>query len=148
MGFLTKMDYLMYLKIRQWAKRVKGTTGSIKGFSYFRTVGRHNDRWTFSVLKGPTLLRHFKFTKGPASTRIVKTRGSIMPAVMPAVKPPVKPPISESPYSGMPAINEKYWSKRLRLLVKPSINTRVKLLLSKQKSICTWCKRRIFNPLG
>jgi RNA-directed DNA polymerase len=114
MGFLTKMDYLTYLKLRKWAKRVKGTTG--KAFSYFRTVG--NDRWTFAIPNGPALLRHSKFAT--ASARIIKTRGT------------------ESPYNG----NEKYWSKRL--LVKPAINTRVRILLGKQKGFCTWCKRRFY----
>jgi RNA-directed DNA polymerase len=112
MGFLTKMDYFTYLKLRKWAKRIKGTTG--KGLSYFITVG--NDRWTFAILKGPSLLKHFKFAT--AGARIVKVRSS------------------ESPYSG----NESYWTKRL--LVKPAMNTRVKILFSKQKGFCTWCKRR------
>ena len=106
MGFLTKMDYFMYLKIRHWSKRVSGTSG--KGYSYFHSVG--NDKWIFSIPQGPALLRYFKFAT--ASSRIVKVRGQ------------------ESPYSG----NEKYWSKRLS--VKPSISTRVKILFSKQKGIC------------
>lgn len=114
MGFLTKMDYLTYLKIRKWAKRIKGTTE--KGLSYFITVG--NDKWTFAIPNGPSLLRHFKFAT--ASTRIVKIRSL------------------ESPYNG----NLKYWSKRL--LVKPTMNTRVQILFNKQKGFCTWCKRRFY----
>lgn len=70
MGFLTKMDTLLYLKLRQWAKRVKGTTG--KGLSYFHTVG--NDKWTFAVPNGPVLLRYFRFAT--AGSKIIKVRGS------------------------------------------------------------------------
>lgn len=114
MHFLTKMDYTLYLMIRKWAKRVKGTTG--KGSSYFHTI--NNDKWVFSVINGPTLLRHFRFAT--PSSRIVKTRGQ------------------ESPYSP----NQKYWSKRL--LIKPSMNTRMKLLISKQKGICNFCQKQFY----
>jgi RNA-directed DNA polymerase len=114
MHFLTKMDYLTYLKIRHWGKRVKGTTG--KALSYFHRVG--NDKWTFCVQNGPALLRHFKFAT--ASSRIVKTRGE------------------ESPYSG----NEKYWTKRL--LVRPLLSTRMRLLLGTQKGICKFCNKRFY----
>lgn len=114
MHFLTKMDYLMYLKLRHWAKRVTGTSG--KGKSYFHTVG--NNRWKFSVKKGPILLSHTEFAT--ASSRIVKIRSD------------------QSPYNG----NEKYWTKRIS--TKPSINTRTRILFNKQKGICTWCKRRFY----
>jgi len=114
MRFLTKMDYLMYLKIRQWAKRVKGSSG--KGKSYFHISGK--DKWTFSVPNGPSLLRHFKFAT--ASSRIIKVRDK------------------ESPYSS----NNKYWSNRLS--VKPAINTRTRILFNKQKGICTWCNHRFY----
>jgi len=114
MGFLAKMNYLLYLKLRHWAKRVTGTSG--KGKSYFHTVG--NNKWTFSIINGPALL-NYTFYSTPSS-RIVKVRGF------------------ESPYSG----NEKYWSTRLS--VKPLISSRAQFLLSKQKGICTWCKRRFY----
>lgn len=114
MHFLTKMDYLLYLKLRKWAGRVKGTSG--KGSSYFHTVG--NDRWTFSVINGPALLRHFRYAT--ASSRIVKVCGD------------------ESPYSP----DQKYWAKRLS--VKPLMSTRVKLLISQQKGICKFCKNRFY----
>lgn len=114
MHFLTKMDYFMYLKLRHWAKRVIGTSG--KGQAYFHKVG--NNKWKFSIIDGPYLLSNVQFAT--ASSRIVKVRGA------------------ESPYSG----NEKYWSKKLS--VKPSVNTRVRILLSTQKGICTWCKRRFY----
>ena len=45
MHFLTKMDYLMYLKLRHWAKRVTGTCA--KGNKFFITVGKN--KWTFGI---------------------------------------------------------------------------------------------------
>jgi RNA-directed DNA polymerase len=114
MHFLTKMDYLMYLKLRHWAKRIKGTSG--KGKSYFHTVG--NNKWKFSIINGPILLSHFQFAL--PSSKVIKVKGA------------------ESPYNG----NESYWSKRLP--ITSSINTRVRILLSKQKGFCLWCKRRFY----
>jgi RNA-directed DNA polymerase len=66
----------------------------------------------------PVLLSHYEFTT--PSSKIVKIQGN------------------ESPYSG----NERYWSKRLS--VKPTISTRSQILLTKQKGICLWCKRRFY----
>nr|ALO20966.1 hypothetical protein [Microglena monadina] len=43
-GYMSKMEYLMYLKLRKWAKRVYKTTG--KGRAAFRKVGNRN--WAFS----------------------------------------------------------------------------------------------------
>jgi RNA-directed DNA polymerase len=114
MNILTKMDYLTYLKLRQWSKRVKGTSG--KGVSYFHKVG--NNKWTFCIPHGPQLVNHWKYAS--ASSRIVKIRGE------------------ESPYSA----NTAYWTKRL--LVKPLISTRAQLLLSKQKGICNLCKHKFY----
>jgi RNA-directed DNA polymerase len=114
MNFLTKADYWLYLKLRQWSKRVCGTTG--KGRSMFHSIG--NNKWTFSVIDGPVLLNHWKFAT--ASSRVVKVQGA------------------SSPYDGHP----KYWTKRLS--IRPSMSTRAKFLFIKQKGICTWCKRRFY----
>lgn len=85
MHFLTKQDYLMYLKLRHWAKRIKGTSG--KGASYFNTIG--NNRWKFSVKAGPVLLSHLQFAT--PSSKIIKIAGDL------------------SPYDN----NQKYWLKKL-----------------------------------
>lgn len=85
MGFLSKQDYLMYLKLRQWSKRIKGTSG--KGKTYFITVGRN--KWKFAVKNGPTLLSHVDFST--PNREIIKIRGC------------------SSPYDN----NLKYWLRKL-----------------------------------
>jgi RNA-directed DNA polymerase len=84
MHFLTKADYMVYLKLRQWAKRVKGTSG--KGASFFHQVG--NNRWTFCIKNGPYLLNHWQFST--PSSKIIKVKGDA------------------SPYDG----RKNYWFKR------------------------------------
>ena len=69
MHFLTKQDYLMYLKLRKWFKRVTGSC--VKGNKYFITIGKN--KWTFGIYKGPVLLNHWKFaTPGSKIIKVLK----------------------------------------------------------------------------
>jgi RNA-directed DNA polymerase len=52
-GVLSKMDYLCYLKLRRWAKRIKGTSG--KGKDFWRKADAK--AWVFST-KDNKLLSH------------------------------------------------------------------------------------------
>jgi RNA-directed DNA polymerase len=83
---LTKIDYLLYLKLRRWSKRVKGTTG--KGKSCFRKIGNNN--WTFATKK--TVLVHNTDYSFPLS-KYVKVRKNA------------------SPFE----VNQIYWAKRLTI---------------------------------
>lgn len=58
MGLLGQMDYLLYLKLRKWAKRVYKTTG--KGKVVFRRVG--TNKWTFAT-KTVVLLKHIDYSQ-------------------------------------------------------------------------------------
>lgn len=84
MQVLGQMDYLLYLKLRQWSKRVYGTTG--KGAQAFRKVG--NNKWTFAS-EEVTLLRIIDYSL-PLSN-YVKVKGE------------------SSPFDG----DKLYWSRRL-----------------------------------
>lgn len=114
MNFLTKQDYLMYLKLRKWGRRVFGTTG--KARSLFRKIGEN--KWTFAVSKDLALLNHWRYAT--PSSRMIKVVGSA------------------SPYDS----NQKYWTKRLR--AKSSLPTRTYFLLNQQKGICTFCKCKFY----
>lgn len=109
MGLLGKMDYLLYLKIRQWAKRIYKTTG--KARAAFRRVG--NYKWTFAT-NTANLIKHIDYSL-PLS-EYVKVRGDY------------------SPYDGHLA----YWAKRLTK--NNTYNTRIQILLKKQRGSCNWCK--------
>lgn len=84
MHILTKMDYLLYLKLRRWAKRVKGTSG--KGRSCWEKVG--NSNWVFKK-DGVTLLYNTNYSN--PIDQYVKVKGE------------------SSPYDENPL----YWAKRL-----------------------------------
>lgn len=58
MGILKKMDYLTYLKLRRWAKRIYKGTG--KGITVFRRIGVRN--WVFSTDKS-TLVQHIDYSR-------------------------------------------------------------------------------------
>lgn len=72
MGLLGQMDYLLYLKVRKWGKRIYKTSG--KARVTFRTVG--NDKWTFATDKAK-LLKHIKYSQ-PLS-KYTKVRGEYSP---------------------------------------------------------------------
>jgi RNA-directed DNA polymerase len=84
MGLLGQMDYLLYLKLRQWSKRIYKTSG--KGKKVFRRVG--SDKWTFATDEA-VLVKHIDYSQ-PLS-EYVKIRGD------------------SSPYDE----NQNYWSMRL-----------------------------------
>lgn len=83
---LSKLDFLLYLKLRKWAKRK--TKSAANGFrKYWRTVGSRN--WTFGTMDGENLVLH---ADGAQSIKYyVKVKGE------------------SSPFDG----NEKYWSSRI-----------------------------------
>lgn len=56
-GYLTKMDYLLYQKLKRWTKRIKGTIG--KGPSCFRKIG--NNKWTFATEKS-VMVKHIDYS--------------------------------------------------------------------------------------
>jgi RNA-directed DNA polymerase len=81
---LGQMDYLLYLKVRKWAKRVYRTTG--KGRKAFRRIG--NRKCNFATDKC-VLIRHIDYSN-PLS-KYIKVRGD------------------SSPFD----LNQVYWSSRL-----------------------------------
>lgn len=106
---LGKQDYLMYLKLRRWAKRKSKTSG--KGAKYWSRL--RSNKWTFRD-KDIVLLKHIDYSL--PITSYVKVKGD------------------SSPYSPKDSI---YWAKRNAKY--PGFNTRVKKLLSKQKGCCKLC---------
>lgn len=106
---LGKVDYLLYLKLRRWAKRKIGTSG--KSAKYWHRSGTR--KWVFEV-NGVRLLQHIDYSY-PINS-YVKVRGDA------------------SPYDPLDSI---YWAKRL--FSYPGYNTRVKTLLKKQKGCCKIC---------
>jgi RNA-directed DNA polymerase len=62
LGILGQMDYLLYLKLRKWAKHIYKTTG--KGKSAFRRLG--TNKWTFASDKA-VLVKHIDYSQ-PLST--------------------------------------------------------------------------------
>lgn len=72
MGLLGQMDYLLYLKLRHWAKRIYKTSG--KGKVAFRRVG--NNKWTFAT-EELVLLKHINYSQ-PLS-KYVKVRKDASP---------------------------------------------------------------------
>lgn len=85
MDILGKMDYLLYLKLRKWAKR---KTGNAKGKKYWRRIGSR--KWVFSEEGGLTLASHTKYSL-PIND-YAKVRGRA------------------SPYDGQ----DLYWATRLK----------------------------------
>lgn len=72
MGLLGQMDYLLYLKLRRWAKRVYKTSG--KGRVAFPRIG--NNKWTFAT-NTAALVKHIDYSQ-PLSG-YVKVKGSASP---------------------------------------------------------------------
>lgn len=113
-GHLEQQDYLLYLKLRHWAKRVKGS--SKKGAKYWNRNGKR--KWVFSTPdKKTSLLQHIDYAKPlGTSNGYVKVKQDL------------------SPFDE----NQIYWAQRLQ---KSDIYPiRVQNLLKKQKGICSWCK--------
>ncbi|MDV2997022.1 MAG: Group II intron-encoded protein LtrA [Chroococcidiopsis sp. SAG 2025] len=112
-GELSKQDYLLYLKLRRWAKRRCGNTSS-GSRKYWTTIAGKN--WAF-VTKGKNdpqrLLRHSEFSC--SSTNYVKVKND------------------KSPYDG----DSVYWSTRMG--THPQMPSRKAYLLKKQKGKCARC---------
>jgi len=83
-GHLVKQDYLLYLKLRKWARRVTGTSG--KGSRFWSRAG--NNKWTF--MKDSVILLNHESYSNPI-TSYVKVKGE------------------NSPFDG----NDSYWGKRM-----------------------------------
>lgn len=71
-GLLGVMDYLMYLKLRRWAKRIKGS--AVKGNSCFRKIG--NNKWKFAT-QDAVLVAHGDYSN-PLS-QYTKVKGEASP---------------------------------------------------------------------
>lgn len=114
MGILQKQDFLLYLKLRRWALRIKGTAG--KAAKYWNRIG--TNKWVFSnPEKTSVLLKHIQYARAIGSAEgYVKVRESY------------------SPFDE----NQKYWSARLG--TNPLFTARVTQLLKRQKGACNWCK--------
>nr|AAQ91581.1 reverse transcriptase/HNH endonuclease [Chlamydomonas sp. CCMP1619]AFU83032.1 RT-Mat-Endo [Chlamydomonas raudensis] len=108
-GVLTKMDYLMYLKLRKWASRKTGSANT--STRYWVPTGK--SKWNFGVKNGPMLVKHYDFST--PSSKILRLKGE------------------ESPYSP----NREYWLNQQR--VRPGLSSRKVFLLKKQKGRCNWC---------
>lgn len=111
-GEFQRQDYLMYLKLRRWAKRRCGSTA--KGhYKYWRKIGKRN--WAFATNgdNPKVLLTHTQFHA--SSIDYVKVKGEV------------------SPYNG----NFIYWGERMGK--HPDVSNRKAKLLKKQKGKCNWC---------
>jgi RNA-directed DNA polymerase len=116
-GHLNKQDYLLYLKLRKWCSRIKGTTGKASN----NWSGSTRNKWTFGQLGQKRLVKHTDYSLpiGKMGYIKVKSEGS---------------PFDE---------NVDYWSKRLS--ISPRFTTRVKALMKKQKAFCKWCHLRFVD---
>jgi RNA-directed DNA polymerase len=111
-GHLNKQDYLVYLKLRKWASRIKGTTG--KSLNYWS--GSTTNKWTFGQTKRK-LVKHTDYSLPIGKNGYVKVKTNY------------------SPFDE----NVEYWSKRLSN--DPRHTKRVKTLIKKQKGMCNWCSQ-------
>lgn len=112
---LQKMDYLLYLKLRRWAKRK--TKSAAAGYrKYWRKIG---DAVTFATEKGVKLFKHVDYAESIRD--YVKVKGE------------------SSPYDG----NETYWAARLG--TNPLMSKTQAFLLKKQKGKCNLCGMTFFD---
>lgn len=112
---LQKMDYLLYLKLRRWAKRK--TKSSAAGYrKYWRKIG---DAVTFATEKGVKLYKHVDYTQSIRD--YVKVKGE------------------SSPYDG----SETYWAARLG--TNPLMSKTQAFLLKKQRGKCKLCGMIFFD---
>lgn len=107
---LSKMDYLLYLKLRKWSKRK--TKSAKKGaHKYWRKVGNRN--WTFGTYDGVNLVMNVDYEE--SIKFYVKVKGS------------------NSPFDG----KDIYWASRLGYSLAMSQSQA--FLLKKQKGRCNLC---------
>lgn len=107
-------DYLMYQKLRAWAKRRHPKkSGEWVSNKYWQSIG--GDNWVFATRqKGDNPMRLLKHSETPIK-RYVKVKGE------------------SSPYDG----NLVYWSSRMGN--SPEMPKTVSTLLKRQKGKCTHC---------
>ncbi len=110
----SRLDYLMYLKLRSWAKRRQPKkNGGWVSSKYWQTIGGSN--WVFATRQeGSNPMRLRSHAETPIA-RHVKVKGDA------------------SPYDG----NLIYWSSRMG--THPEATKRMATLLKKQKGKCTHC---------
>lgn len=106
----SKQDYLIYLKLRRWSKRIKGS--SSLAISFWNPVG--SCKWIFKPIDNPIKLAFH--TSVPCS-----------------VNSYVKVKNISSPYDGM----RLYWAKRLK--TNPVLSPSTGKLLAKQKGKSAFC---------
>jgi len=109
-GTFDKMDYLLYLKLRKWAKRrIRSRSKALKKF-----WKRVNDRWEFGNEEN-TLVMYRDIAKGKSIHKYIKVLDKA------------------SPFDG----NNRYWASRLgeNLYISPSEAK----ILKKQGGKCTYC---------
>jgi RNA-directed DNA polymerase len=71
MGLLGQMDYLLYLKLRRWSKRIYKTSG--KGKAAFRRVG--TNKWTFAT-ESAVLDKHIDYSNPLSGYTKVRSEAS------------------------------------------------------------------------
>ena len=111
-GHLGKQDYLLYLKLRKWAKRIKGKSAKATDF-WYRSKEK---KWCFGKKGKFTLSLHTNYAL-PIGTKngYVKV-------------------ISEYSYYDE---NREYWDKRF--IKSQRLKANVKILLLEQKGKCKIC---------
>lgn len=111
-GHLSKQDYLLYLKLRKWSKRIKGKASKTVNFWY-----KSNEKnWCFGKVGEFTLSLHTSYSL-PIGTR----------------KGYIKVISGYSYYDE----NRDYWAKRL--MTSPRTKANVRTLLRKQEGKCNIC---------
>ena len=113
-GELTRQDYLLFQKLRAWARHRTGDWYKARK-KYWKRIG--NNKWVFATRQGNAnplrLLTHTQF--GSNVSGYVKVKGE------------------DSPYNGKLV----YWSTRMGR--SPDMPSRKASLLKKQKGVCYWC---------
>ncbi|MDJ0678695.1 MAG: group II intron reverse transcriptase/maturase [Xenococcaceae cyanobacterium MO_167.B52] len=113
-GELTRQDYLLFQKLRAWARHRTGEWYKAAR-KYWTKIGDNN--WVFATRQEDAnplrLLSHTEF--GSSSTEYVKVKGE------------------DSPFNGKLV----YWSTRMGR--SPDMPSRKASLLKRQKGVCPWC---------
>ncbi|MDJ0718951.1 MAG: group II intron reverse transcriptase/maturase [Prochloraceae cyanobacterium] len=112
-GITSKLDYLLYGKLRSWGRYRTGSVNKARK-KYWITQGKNN--WVFATKQNNNPLRLFRHSEVKcSSTSYVKVKGD------------------SSPYDG----KAKYWSERRGEY--PDTPTRIAKLLKWQKGKCELC---------
>lgn len=115
-GILSKLDFLLYLKLRQWAKRK--TQSTAKGQKkYWRQIG--SKKWVFCTVENVNLVLHSDYSN--------------------SIKEYVKVIGTSSPFDG----NDVYWAARSGL--HPLLSKSQVTLLKRQKGRCNLCGKVFRN---